>query len=250
MDTYNQNSTANSLEWLASCYNQVDWPIPAYLTFGFLHRTAQKINSETNLDKKIQIAENEFSVVYNADYLAAMYLDRYSKIKYICQFKAQIDQGIKSYFSGYFYSAILTLIPVIEGTVRLIAGTDLGQGTARVKEQFGVYLDKEIKSSACYYERVSMLNALKLFMEEKFLINTEKYSALNKLNRHGILHGTFLDYGEKVNFLRLLTVLDLICFVITLQGEHISMFAPEPSTDSVLLADKYNVLNTLNNCIL
>jgi hypothetical protein len=45
-----------------------------------------------------------------------------------------------------------------------------------------------------------MLEGLRDFIRDRFLENTKKYGGLDQLNRHGILHGIYDEYGEDNNF--------------------------------------------------
>ncbi len=80
------------------------------------------------------------------------------------------------------------------------------------------------------------------FIRDRFLKNTNRYDGLNQFSRHGILHGVFDDFGEELNFMRVITILDLLCFIIGLKGARVSMFAPEDTDESRKLASQYIAL--------
>jgi len=44
------------------------------------------------------------------------------------------------------------------------------------------------------------------------LKNTGDYDGFNEFNRQGILHELFENFGQDINSLRLITLLDLLCF--------------------------------------
>jgi hypothetical protein len=86
-----------------------------------------------------------------------------------------------------------------------------------------------------------MLTGLRDFFSDRLLKGTDHYDGLDQLNRHGILHGIFEEYGAAVNFLRLITLLDLLCFAMMLAHGG-SVFAPDRTPESKRLADYYRML--------
>lgn len=189
---------------------------------------------------------------YTAQYLAAMYLDRYSRISYVKDFSRQIDESIRTYFCGYTFNAVTGLLPVIEGIIRKMAAgqnRDIGQGTKRLNDELHALVDRELQSPAGYGERLVLLEAFRDFVRDRLLQNTDRYVGLNEFNRHGILHGIFEDFGQAVNFLRLITLLDLLCFSIGLIGGGVSMFAPAPTPESTKLAAVYATLCSFHDSI-
>src|ERR1700722_11560761 len=109
-------------EYMANAFKEVDWPIPPYLNLGFLTALAKAIKDAPQ-DAKPAIMREKLASAYTADYLAAMYLDRYSRIPYVKDFARQIDESIRTYFSGYTFNAVTGLLPVIEGIISKIAAS-------------------------------------------------------------------------------------------------------------------------------
>ena len=102
---------------------------------------------------------------------------------------------------------------MIEGIIRRIAtgqNRDVGHGTQNLNVELQALVDREKNSPHCYGERLVMLEAFRDFVRDRLLEQTERYVGLNEFNRHGILHGTFGNFGEDINFLRLITLLDLL----------------------------------------
>lgn len=135
-------------------------------------------------------------------------------------------------------------MPVLEGIVRRIAashGRRIGAGTSKLNHEFQAFVDAEIKSQYCFGERVVMLEVLRDFVRDRLLERTDNYRGLNELNRHGILHGIYGNFGEEMNFFRLITLLDLLCFAIALEHGG-SCFAPAPTPESLKLAAHYKRL--------
>ena len=233
-------------EWLADAFREVDWPIPPYLQLGgFLVPLAHAIK-EAPQDAKLEIVRERLSCAYNANYLACMYLERYSKILHIRDYSRQIDESIRTYFCGYSFNAVTGLIPVIEGIIRKMAtqqNRDVGHGTKKLIDELQMLVNREEQSPHCYGERLVMLEAFRDFVKNRLLENTDRYAGLNEFNRHGILHGLFENFGQDINFLRLITLLDLLCFSIGLV-EGVSMFAPPVTQESLCLATKYEALRS------
>jgi hypothetical protein len=82
-------------ERLAKTFKEVDWLIPAYLSLGFLSKFAHAIDAAPP-DQKLELVRVTLADVYDADYLATMLLERYSKIIHVKDFARQIDESIKA----------------------------------------------------------------------------------------------------------------------------------------------------------
>jgi len=234
-------------EWLAARFKEVDWFVPPYLNTAFLSKLAHSIEKASPSDRT-QIVQVNLAKAYGPEYLAGMFLERYSKTIHVRDFKQHIGESIAAYFTGYKLVAIIALVPVLEGIVRKIAashGRPIGGGTSRLNHEFQGFVDTEIKSQHCFGERVVMLEVLRDFVRDRLLERTDSYSGLNELNRHGILHGIYGNFGEEMNFFRLITLLDLLCFAIGLEHGG-SCFAPAPTPESLKLAEHYKQLRILS----
>lgn len=241
----NADTNREFTQWLANAFRQVDWPIPPYLALGgFLVPLARAILEAPTQDAKLAIVREQLAGAYTGDCLASMYLDRYSTIPHVKDFARQIDESIRTYFCGYTFNAVTGLLPVIEGIIRKLAisqNRDVGPGTKGLHIELQAFVDRELQSAHCYGERLVMLEAFRDFVRDRLLENTKSYAGLNEFNRHGILHGLFDDFGQAINFLRLITLLDLLCFCIGMT-HGVSMFAAEPSEESKKLAAVYRKL--------
>ena len=187
--------------------------------------------------------------VYTADRLAAMYLDRYSRVPYVCDFARQIDEAIRTYFCGYGFAVVTGVLPVVEGIMRKIATSqsrNVGHGTRKLNQELQDIVDRELSSPHCYGERLVMLEAFRDFVKDRLLQNTDDYVGLNEFNRHGILHGLFENFGQDINFFRLITLLDLLCFSIGLIHGGVSMSAPALTSESQKLAAVYATLHSFH----
>lgn len=248
----NASTNKEYAQYLADAFKEVDWPIPPYLQLGrFLSPLARDIRNAATADAKLALMRERLSGAYNAGYLADMYLDRYSKIPHVRDFARQIDESIRTYFCGYTFNAVTGLLPVIEGIIRKMATShnrDVGQGTRKLNDELQALVEREEQSPHCYGERLVMLEAFRDFVRDRLLQNTDRYVGLDEFNRHGILHGIFENFGQDINFLRLITLLDLLCFSIGLI-ESVSMFAPAPTSESSKLAAAYTALHSFHSAL-
>ena len=212
---------------------------------------AKAIKDAPNQDAKLAIVRERLAGAYTGDYLAIMFLDRYSKIPHVRDFARQIDQSIRTYFCGYTLNAVTGLLPVIEGIIRKIAisqNRDVGPGTNKLNVELQAFVERELQSPHCYGERLVMLEVFRDFVRDRLLESTKSFVGLNQFNRHAILHGLFDDFGQDINFLRLVTLLDLLCFCIGMSA-GVSMFAPPSTPESSKLAAVYRTLSAFHTSV-
>ncbi len=236
-------------EWLANAFKEVDWPIPPYLQLGGFLSPLAKAVKDAPQDAKLEIIRERLSRAYGPEYLAVMFLDRYTKIPHVRDFTRQIDESIRTYFCGYTFNAVTGLLPVVEGIIRKMAtrqNRNVGSGTRGLIDELQALVDREENSPHCYGERLVMLEAFRDFVRNRLLENTNRFAGHNEFNRHGILHGLFEDFGQDINFLRLITLLDMLCFSIGLIEGGVSMFAPADSPESLALAARYLELKSFH----
>jgi hypothetical protein len=237
----NASTNREYMEYLANAFKEVDWSIPPYLYLGgFLSPLAKAIKDAPTQDAKLAIVRERLA----GEYLARMFLDRYSKISHVRDFTRQIDGSIRTYFCGYTFNAVTGLLPVIEGIIRKVAnsqGRDVGPGRKGLNDELQAFVERELQSAHCYGERLVMLEAFRDFVRDRLLESTKRFVGLNEFNRHGILHGLFDDFGQAINFLRLITLVDLLCFFIGMT-EGVSMSAPPSTPESLKLAAVYATL--------
>jgi hypothetical protein len=229
--------------WLGQVFRSVDWLIPAFLGVG-LSETLARVIEISEGDKKLEILRETMAAVYNPQYLATMYLERYSQVIHMRDFSKQIDECFRAFYSGYKIVAVTSMIPVLEGIIRKIAGAanrDVGQGTQGLQREFEALIEEEKNSPHRYEERLIMFELLLEFMKERFLKNTNRYEGIQNFNRHGILRGVFDDFGEELNFLRIVMLLDLLLFTIIYRKQTVvSIFTPEDTDASRVLAAQYD----------
>lgn len=248
----NASTNREFAEWLAKAFKEVDWPIPVYLTLGgFLVPLARAV-IDAPQDAKLEIMRDGIASAYTPEYMAGMYLDRYSKVLHVRDFTRQIDESIRSYFCGYTFNAVTGLLPVVEGIIRKMAirqDRDVGRRMKNLEVELQALVAREKQSAHCYGERLVVLEAFRDFVSDTLYEDTDRFAGSNEFNRHGILHGRFEEFGQDINFFRLITLLDLLCFSIRLVEGDGSMFGPETTPESSKLASVYMALRSFHNLI-
>lgn len=248
-----QQRTISLFHELADAFQSVDWIIPAYIRLGALKEVADAIRAAAPPGKHA-VLERELPLLYPADDLATMFLERYSKIKLVAGFRAMIGEALEAAHLGLFHVAVGALISVVEGVIRELADADgqpIGDGTCKlVGEIDGLIAHVQAWSvpdetlQQARWEQVTMLTVFRDFVRNKLLAKTSKYGGIGELNRHGILHGVFRQYGSASNFFKLVSFLDLLCFVITGRTGG-SRLAPGRTKASDQLAAYYKSLSVV-----
>jgi hypothetical protein len=259
---------------LAPYFASVDWFVPAYISIGAMSEFVVDLKAAPAIGDHEKVLAAHLRRWYGREALAAMLLYRYRVTPHVLDFKSPIAEAIEGAQLGLFHAAVTTLIPPLEGILRSFGAT-FGVKTGIKKHMFVRVIDAVIArqqqslASSPYAndpafqgtvkERVIMLTAQRDFFDGKLYANTAKvqnffdgklYANTAKvqkgLNRHGILHGLFLDFGDELNFHKLLGFLDLLCFFIALGMSGISTLAPGRTAASAALAQYYEALRRVS----
>lgn len=230
------------LKRAADAFKTVDWVVPAYFSVGAISMLASAIERAASPEQRQTILRDVLPRLYNDDYLAAMLMERYRSTIHVRDFRMPVAEAIEAAAMGLPHAAVSTLTPVLEGVLRKIA-TERGGPEENGKKFFIIpeldeLIAKEERSPHRYEERIVMLESLRDFFATRLYAKTKSYDGLDQLNRHGILHGIFDGYGDSVNFYRLISLLDLLCFALALSHGG-SGFAPEDTPESRKLASYY-----------
>ena len=207
----------SGLKRAADAFKTVDWVVPAYFNSGLIGMLGSAIEGATP-DERIAILRDALPKLYNDEHLAAMLLGLYSVSIYVRDFKKPIAEAIEAAATGLPHAAVSTLTPVLEGVLRKIAA-ERNEPQERGKKfsivvELNELIAKEERSPHKFEERIVMLESLRDFCAERLFAHTHKYEGLDQLNRHGIFHGLFDEYGDSINFYRLVSLLDLLCFAL------------------------------------
>lgn len=229
----------------AQTFDSVDWLVPPFLQNQFISKCAAEISAAAEADKST-VFRSIGESIYDENHLAVMFVGLYRKTMHVKDFDQQILEAIEASFFGLDHAAVATLITVIEGTIRKLAvsqGRDVGSGTSKLVTELTLLIEKEEASPNRFEERIVMWTSLRDFFREKLLKNMNTYAGADEFNRHGILHGIFDKYGDKSNFYRCITILELLCFTMAFFYGG-SCFAPEPSIQSIKLEQYFGSLRS------
>lgn len=86
-----------------------------------------------------------------------------------------------------------------------------------------------------------MLDSFSCFIESYFYIDTNGYRLADRTNRHGVLHGNYVDseYGRPLNFFKTIAAVDFLTFIASLMTSNISGLSPDRTDESEALAKRY-----------
>lgn len=234
----------NSLDHFKKQFNGVGWFIPPYLTLGFLDKLAFLIKEMGSYFTQKEL-EQILAAVYSPEHLAAMVLERYSETPFIQDYKVTIAECVQAHFSGLNHIAVSGLMPVIEGAGKRIAKSrsiNSDRSPAKVFVELAEDCKKESleKNIGDVGQVFSMLDSFAEFAEKHLYINSKEYSLEDKTNRHGIVHGSYMDgdFGRPLNFYKSVAAIDFLCFISAFRAP-ISWMAPGPSPESQKLAKFY-----------
>ncbi|WP_050470682.1 hypothetical protein [Herbaspirillum chlorophenolicum] len=196
----------------------VDWTLPPFTSSAVIETIAEALGT-CGPSKHEEILSKVMPWVYDLRRLSSMYIGRYKSTIHIQEFSAQIAESIEAAAGGLFHAAICSLIPVIEGVLQKMAAERVGQPKRRnwMLPEIDALIAKEELSPGRFEERIVMLQSLRAIFETRLFVDTALDQSATRLNRNGILHGLFHDYANQLNFYRLISVLDSLCFAIGLK---------------------------------
>ena len=229
---------------------KVGWFIPPFVTM----RTLKVITGAID-DTSRNFSETDLEVImseiYVAEHLAALVVDRYPVIPVIKDYRFAIAEAIESHFLGLHHVAVSGLAPVVEGAARQLASNKGLDGEAYIKVVLRTLSDA--CSDQCRREKIgaweevaSMMDAFAAWSKEIFYTSSSSYPLGDNTNRHGILHGAFTDskYGRPINFYKVISAVDMLMMIASLQSpdESFSWLAPSETIMSRKLSLYYGRL--------
>lgn len=235
--------------------NEAEIIIPNYISFGVLGRCVKEIKDEKNQNTKIEVGDQVLTSIFTPAMLSLLVTEHYTQFPALEKCLVQIRETTETYCLGFYRSAITTLLPCIESTIRML-GVRLGINQPdNVGTQFllGIYdawlkfyindyvyqgfdwVPVEVRSSkffSTFEERYQIGLNGRNYIEKHLYQNTQSDKGLSKLNRHGILHGFMTEYYTKGNYLRLINLLNNLCFMLTISGDPVSLYLPQETIKS------------------
>ncbi|MGE4723128.1 hypothetical protein [Yersinia enterocolitica] len=236
--------------------NEAETILPAYFSFGEIIPIVSAIHAADNQSEKIKRGNEALGKLFPPQTLALLSVDLYPKFSALSDSNVQIRETVEAYCLGHYRSAITTLLPCIEHAIKAL-GARLG-----IAEQENIssnflleIINKSLKNYISDYvyrdydwfpqnignddffnkfdERYQIIANGRDYIKNHLYQNTGKYTGISQLNRHSILHGFMTKYHDQPNYLRLINLLNNICFMLTISGEAVSLMLRE-GTDSCL----------------
>ncbi|MGT3207281.1 hypothetical protein ACX1HG_00440 [Yersinia enterocolitica] len=246
-EVYRSNNTL--IKAMGEILNEAEIILPNYVSFGIISHHCAQINIAPTREMKILAGERSLTSMFPPEVLSLLVIEHYTKFPVLEKCLVQIRETTETYCLGLYRSAITTLLPCIESTIRAL-GIRLGiDEPENVGTQFllsiydawlkfyindYVYRDYDWKpiciSSKEFFsefeERYQIALNGRNYIEKHLYQNTQNDTGISNLNRHSILHGFMTEYYTKGNYLRLINLLNNLCFMLTISGDPVSLFLP------------------------
>lgn len=246
-EVYRSNNTL--IKAMGETLNEAEIILPNYVSFGIISHHCAQINKAPTREMKILAGERSLTSMFPPEVLSLLVIEHYTKFPVLEKCLVQIRETTETYCLGLYRSAITTLLPCIESTIRAL-GIRLGiDEPENVGTQFllsiydawlkfyindYVYRDYDWKpiciSSKEFFsefeERYQIALNGRNYIEKHLYQNTQNDTGISNLNRHSILHGFMTEYYTKGNYLRLINLLNNLCFMLTISGDPVSLFLP------------------------
>lgn len=201
-------------------------------------------------------------------HLTKMLLHRYPELPEFSDYLPLIREATECFFLHRQRAAVAALVPVVEGLLLKFLGKLQGRDDLNVT---GAELLQQVIKRECdraarrlvfqgmrvpdeYYERrfleqaseyVFLLSTFEAFGVRNLFAPTWSFATTHNLNRHGILHGKWTNFGRPENFHRLWSILDMIAFAVTMGTSGVSGFAPPLSPEALLLAHRLDMMGQM-----
>ncbi|MDI6539959.1 hypothetical protein QMA77_23885 [Pantoea ananatis] len=246
----------NGITCLGDSFNEAEIILPTYIQRMMLDKLSQSIIRAPSHEEKIIAGDRALTAMFPPQSLAVLCTELYSLFPVLEECLIQIRETVEAYCLGLYRSAISTLLPCIEHAIRGL-GVRLGVnnpnevGTAHLlsiyDEWLRYYIDKFVyrdydwvhetarskKFFATFDDRFQIVLNARQYVQNHLYQNSQKDNGLSMLNRHSILHGFMPKYHTMGNYLRLINLLNNLCFMMTFTGVHASLFFPQSTVRSM-----------------
>ncbi|ALU90041.1 hypothetical protein Hrubri_2867 [Herbaspirillum rubrisubalbicans M1] len=214
----NNSDKPPKMEQAMEQFLTVDWTLPPFTSTTVIETIAEALEI-CGPPRHEEILKKVMPWLYDLEHLSAMYIGRYKSTIHIRDFAPQIAESIEAAAGRLFHAAICSLMPVIEGVLQKMAVERVGQPKRRnwMLPEIDTLIEREEQSPGRFEERIVMLQSLRAIFETRLFVDTALDQSTSRLNRNGILHGLFHDYANQLNFYRLISILDSLCFAIGLK---------------------------------
>lgn len=235
----------SSLEVASDTFQSLGWFFPAYFQIGYVLRIERELSKRMDTDEKDKLLETYLNLMYEPKHLAAMLLYRYQRVSIVSAFAEVIAEAIETFQIGLVHISVVSLVPVVEGIIRRVAivSDEYPHGQYNKKRLLGV-ISELVQKHVSNRERVMLLRGVYSFFDKILYCDTRKYNKKDGLSRHGMLHGIYhpATYGISVNFYKLISLLDIMTFILSLQTSGVSCLAPDCTKESDALVSEWLTL--------
>lgn len=243
--------------------SKVEWFYPAYITQRFLSGVERLVRSK-GVDWK-DAFEQCLAIAYSPEHIAAMLTDRYQVIPALRPFVDQVQESTEAFYFGFVSSAVSSLLPSVEGALSEMLAAFRSRRDQTGAELATQVVNAAIEAAAAHLiyhdswvpeeyrtrdflvrmdEYAEMLDAFESFCRDSLFARTDSYAGVS-VNRHAVLHGLATSHGQPANFYRLISLLDLVAFVGSMNAPGISCLAPEDTEASGALASRFAALRSM-----
>ena len=228
--------------------NSVGWFLPPYVNVGFIEMSLRMQGVPGSGPFTLNDLEQMLDHLYGPAHLASMVLHRYPNVPIVSLYAGTISEATWAHFLGLHHIAVGGLTPVIEGIGRRLAAAQGHQfgPRARIKgvfEAIASHAKEDVirRSIGATSEIREMLDSFSCFIESYFYTDTTRYPLADHTNRHGMLHGAYMDteYGRPLNFFKTIAAVDFLTFLSSLMTSNMSGFSPDRTVESEALATRY-----------
>lgn len=245
-----------NLKYYAEAFSEAEVIIPTYIPMFIMGPLSQLITKVSDKEEKLKQGDKALIEMFPPPMLARLSVDLYSQFSDLEPCLVQIRETVEAYCLGFYRLAITALLPCIEHAIRAL-GARLGiagDNEVGVSYLLGIYdrwmrfyIDDFIlkdydwapdcvRSKKLYLnfdERYQIVANSRGYIEDHLYQNSVRDEGISQLNRHSILHGFMPEYHTKGNYLRLINVLNNLCYMLTLSGVPVSLLLPN-ATDKCM----------------
>ena len=159
----------------------------------------------------------------------AFFVVRAKELQYLKSFSHHLEKAILHYYKNDYFSAVLCLLPAVEGCLLSYFGWEFGQSR---KPSINKLIEEIEKCRMQTYDPVSYKmysSALSIFLRNWIYSDTSTTdTTFSYLNRHYVLHGMGMgNYYSLSDVNRLIMFFDLLIEFLSIEERRRYVFIPE-----------------------
>lgn len=207
----------------ADLWKKVEWFGPLWISNGSIKKLLADIQ-HCSAKQAIQYFDYHMSTAYTLPFQAVCIAQLLPETRSMADFAPLAREAYLAFYSGHRASSVAALIPVIEGGVQRIVGS---QPSLKVGDAIDRVIDRAIGLAADLHfdgmwvpdqyrtvdylfgqdERVFVFETFRRWLKECFFQDCDKYSGVTWLNRHLFAHGLSTEWQLSSNFSRLVVAI-------------------------------------------